>query len=236
MSRTPRIRGVFVTGTDTGVGKTFVSCALARGLRARGVDIGVMKPAETGVGAAGPLDAHTLREAACVDDALELVCPQAFAMPAAPTVAAAAEGRKVDLDAILDAAATLAARHEFLLIEGAGGLRVPLCDGLDMADFAARLGLPILLVARAALGTINHTLLSLEAAEQRGLECLGVVVSHGEGVISAADAANLDGLRVRLGSQLVGEIPSLRPDEIPDPEQAGIATVLEWIQRSSAGD
>jgi dethiobiotin synthetase len=93
-------RGLFVTGTDTGVGKTVVSCALAELLRRDGVDVGVMKPVETGVGPQGPLDAISLVESALVDDPLDDVCPQRFALPAAPIVAAAAEGREVDLDAI----------------------------------------------------------------------------------------------------------------------------------------
>jgi hypothetical protein len=87
--------GIFITGTDTGVGKTFVTCALARGLRAEGVDVGVMKPIETGVTTAGPEDAIALRDAAGVDDALDLICPLQYAMPAAPQAAARAEGRVV---------------------------------------------------------------------------------------------------------------------------------------------
>ncbi|MDH3521923.1 MAG: AAA family ATPase, partial [Myxococcales bacterium] len=97
MSR--RARGCFVTGTDTGVGKTVFACALLRALRARGLDAGGMKPVETGVGASGPQDALALRAAADDADPLDDVCPQRFALPAAPTVAAAAEGRRVDLEA-----------------------------------------------------------------------------------------------------------------------------------------
>lgn len=189
------MRGVFVTGTDTGVGKTVVSCALIRGLRQRGVDVGAMKPIETGVGAEGPLDAIALRSAAGDADPLEDVCPQRFAMPAAPTVAAQAEGRRVDLGAIDAAYARLRARHDYLVVEGAGGLLVPAADGLSMADLAARLGLPLLLVARASLGTINHTRLTLEGARARNLRVIGVVVSHGDGPISASDEANLAALR-----------------------------------------
>ena len=93
----PKLPGLFVTGTDTEVGKTLVACTLVRALRARGIDVGVMKPVETGVGEGGPLDALALRRAAGAPDPLEAVCPQRFALPAAPTVAAAAEGREVDL-------------------------------------------------------------------------------------------------------------------------------------------
>jgi dethiobiotin synthetase len=211
------MRGLFVTGTDTGVGKTLVACSVARALRERGLDVGVMKPIETGVGPAGPLDAIALRAAAGAEDALDLVCPQQFALPAAPTVAAAFEGREVDL-AVVDAAwAVLGARHHAMLVEGAGGLLVPAAAGVTMADLAARFGLPLLIAARGALGTINHTLLTLEAAERRGLVVAGVVISHSTGRLSDADAANLAELRSALGKTLVGEIPALAAGQLPEP-------------------
>jgi dethiobiotin synthetase len=225
-------RGFFVSGTDTGVGKTVVACALVRGLRARGLDVGAMKPVETGVGPEGPLDAIALHEAAGGGDPLEDVCPQRFALPAAPTVAATAEGRAVDLAAVRAAHARLAARHDALVVEGAGGLLVPASDGLRMADLAGELDLPILLVARAALGTINHTLLSLEAIEARGLELAGVVISHCGGPTSGADLANLEALRGSLASLLLGEVPALAPGESPAPEALGLARLLERLTHS----
>ena len=203
------IKSLFVTGTDTGVGKTVVSCALVRGLRARSIDIGVMKPVETGVGGEGPLDAQALRAAAGERDDLDLICPLRFALPAAPPVAAAAEGRSVDVDRIHAAYLELAGRHEMMLVEGAGGLLVPVDEHTNMADLAERLGLVTVLCARASLGTINHTRLTLEAIEARRLECAGVVISHSGGLLSEADRANLDNLRNFLGPRLIGEIPPL---------------------------
>lgn len=210
------MQGLFVTGTDTGVGKTVVACALVRGLRARGLDIGAMKPVETGVDERGPLDAQALRAAAGDADPLDLVCPQRFALPAAPTVAAAAEGRAVDLERIEAAFDELAGRHDRMLVEGAGGLLVPVDSRTDMADLARRLGLAALVCARASLGTINHTRLTLEVLASRGVPCAGVVVSHSGGPISEADRANLGDLRERLGDLLVGEVPPL-----PEPALAG---------------
>ena len=207
--------GVFVTGTDTGVGKTVVACALARALRGAGHDVGVLKPAETGVPPEGPLDAHALRAAAGVDDPMSDICPVQLKLPAAPTVAAAAEDTAVDLDVIRGAWSRLRTRHEVMIVEGAGGLLVPLAEKFTMADFAAELELPLVIVARAALGTINHTLLTLEAAEQRGLELAGVVISHATGTLSAADERNLDALRAALGERLAGEVPPLAPGDLP---------------------
>ncbi len=212
-------RGVFVTGTDTGVGKTVVAFALVRALRARGIDAGAMKPIETGVGPGGPADAIALREAAGGGDPLADVCPQPFALAAAPAVAARAEGRAVDLSAIDAAHARLRARHDYLIVEGAGGLLVPITAEFTMADLAQRFSLPLLIVARAALGTINHTRLTLEAARARGLAVAGVVISHSGGRLSAADDANLDQLRCELGAALIGEIPPLAARQLPAADQ-----------------
>jgi dethiobiotin synthetase len=226
-------QGFFVTGTDTGVGKTVVACALVRALRGRGIDAGAMKPVETGVGAPGPLDALALRAAAGDADPLEDVCPQRFALPAAPTVAAAAEGRKVDLAAIEAALARLAARHALLVVEGAGGLLVPAADGVAMADLAAGLRFPLVIVARASLGTINHTRLTVEAARQRGLSIAGIAICHATGPLSAADAENLGLLRADPGAPLVGEIAPLAPAELPAADALDLDALLAGLDTNS---
>ncbi len=221
-------RGVFVTGTDTGVGKTVAACALARGLRARGVDVGAIKPIETGVGPAGPADALALRAGACADDPLDDVCPLRFALPAAPEAAARHAGGRVDLRVIDAALARLQARHDCVIAEGAGGLLAPIAPRVTMADLAARLALPLVIVARAALGTVNHTRLTLEAARHRGLAVLGVVVSHAGGPLSEADARNLDLLRADPDVPWLGEIPPLGPAELPAPDALDLDRVLAW--------
>jgi len=203
-----------------------------RGLRARGLDVGAMKPVETGVGTAGPLDAIALREASGAEDELAEICPERFRMPAAPSVAAEHEGRSIDLTRIEACFDTLLARHSLLLVEGAGGLLVPLSETLDMAGLAERLGLPVLLVTRSALGTINHTRLSLEAMTARGLDLAGVVISHGGGALSAADALNLDALRRELGSHLMGEIPPLARGAAPLPEALDLDALLRALGRA----
>ena len=222
-----RNRGFFVTGTDTGVGKTVVACALVRAMRGHGLDVGAMKPIETGVGAAGPLDAQALRSAAAATEPLEETCPQTFALPAAPTVAAADEGREVEMEPIREAFARLRQRHQWLVVEGAGGLLVPAAPGLSMADLCREFDLPLLIAARAALGTINHTLLTLEAAEARSLPVAGVVISHSAGRVSEADRANLEALRDALGARLVGEIPPLGDGELPGSQSIDLDVLLQ---------
>ncbi|MCP4038023.1 MAG: dethiobiotin synthase [bacterium] len=220
-------RGLFVTGTDTGAGKTVAACALVRGLRGRGLDVGVMKPIETGVGSAGPLDAQALREAAGVKDTLAEICPLQFALPAAPNVAAKNEGREVDLELVSRSFATLSARHDLMVVEGAGGLRVPTAIGCDMGDLAQQLELPLVVVARMGLGTINHTLLTLGEIDRRGLALAGVILSEGNSRLSPSDRANLEHLRDELGAALVGEIEHLAPGELPPRDAVAIDALLE---------
>ena len=210
-----RAAGIFVTGTDTGVGKTLVSLALIAAFRKAGLKVGALKPIETGVGEAGPLDAIALRDAAGSTDSLATICPLQFALPAAPNAAADAEDRQVDLAAIDAAYETLAKGRDLMVVEGAGGLLVPIRDDWTMAELARRLDLPLLVVARARLGTINHTALTLEVAASKGLPVLGVIISHEGGPISAADASNLLVLKKLLGDRLIGEIPPLGPTEAP---------------------
>jgi dethiobiotin synthetase len=227
-------RGFFVSGTDTDVGKTVVGCALVRGLRSAGIDVGVMKPFETGVDPdRGPLDAIALSTAAGDPDPLDLVCPIRFALPAAPNVAAAAEGRTVDLEIVRQVYTELSARHEFMVVEGAGGLLVPTTDTATMADLALDLGLPVLIVARGRLGTINHTRLSVEEALRRGLDLVGVAISH-DRELSHADAENLGSLRRWLGDRLLMEIPvQARPEDAPI-DARNIAQLVERLDRLQA--
>jgi dethiobiotin synthetase len=177
-----KTRGIFITGTDTGVGKTYVAAGIAAELRRRGVNVGVMKPAETGCrtqkGKLVPRDALRLMEAAGVRDALALVNPYPFKNPLAPSVAAGLEKKKIDPDRIGTAYRTLSRRHEFMIVEGAGGIMVPLWRGYTFLDLAQALQLPVVIVARPGLGTINHSLLTIAALKERGLEISGIVFNH----------------------------------------------------------
>lgn len=180
--------GIFVTGTDTGVGKTVVACALAAWCRRQGIDVGVMKPVATG----GRFlveegrrrcvsdDARALARAARSHDPWSLINPVCLTEPLAPWTAALRARTTIRLEPILAAFRALASRHEFLIVEGVGGLLVPLSRHTSVADLIGQLGLPTLLVARPGLGTLNHTLLSLECLRHRRLPCLGILVNHAQ--------------------------------------------------------
>lgn len=174
---------LFITGTDTGVGKTFVTAGLASALARRGCNVGVMKPVATGArlrkGKLVSSDAEILRRAAGTDDDPDLICPVRFRVPAAPTVAAEMSGTSVSLDRIVKAYRLLRSRHGILLVEGIGGLLVPIRPRCTVADLVRRLRLPLLIVARAALGTLNHTALTVSAARKHGLDIRGIVVNFG---------------------------------------------------------
>lgn len=176
------MKGIFITGTDTGVGKTYVGACIAAAMRGKDIDVGVMKPAETGCslrrGEPVPADTLALMRSAGVADPLELVNPFRFLAPLAPLVAAEREGKRVNLRKVIAAYRLLEQRHDFMIVEGAGGILVPLTMGKSYRDLAADLGLPVLIVARPGLGTINHTLLTIEALRRRSIPLAGIVINH----------------------------------------------------------
>lgn len=171
---------LIITGTDTGVGKTFIACGLARAFRRRGVDVGVFKPFSSG----GREDAIALREAAGVADALDDINPCALAAPLAPYRAAQLEHVTIDLSACLNAFAVLSQRHALMIVEGAGGLLVPICDTgnsvYTMRDFFSDIAGDIVIVARRTLGTVNHTWLAIEACRAAGLHVRAVIFNDAQ--------------------------------------------------------
>ncbi|TCZ82434.1 dethiobiotin synthase [Lysobacter sp. N42] len=196
--------GYFLTGTDTGVGKTRVGTAIARGLAARGLDVRVRKPVESGCpdidGMPVPQDAEALRLAAGAREPLERVCRFRLRTPVSPERAAALEGLRFDAEALRDACMADAG-GDVLLVEGAGGFCSPVAPGALNADLAAALGLPVVLVVADRLGAINHALLTLEAIARRGLHVAALVLSrHGDagdaGMDNAADLARWSGRAV----------------------------------------
>ena len=201
-------RGVFVTGTDTGVGKTRVAVALLRGLAADGWRVVGMKPVAAGIeaGAARNADVEALAAASTVVAAGADVNPYAFAPPIAPHLAAARAGAVIDLDRCAAAYARLAAAADRVVVEGAGGALVPLGPRTDMLDLAARLELPLLLVVGVRLGCLNHALLSAQAIRARGLVLAGWVANRVDPAMAEADA-NVAALVERLPAPLVADLP-----------------------------
>jgi dethiobiotin synthetase len=204
-------KGIVITGTDTGVGKTVVSAALALTLRRRGLRVGVLKPVESGCptenGRLQPRDALTLREASGCTAPLEVINPYALAEPLAPALAAARAGVFIDLGQIERCFRILGESHDVVLVEGAGGLLSPLGGDFTLLDLAARLRLPVLVIAANVLGAINHTALTVGAIRQRGLSVLGVILNNvGSGRGISIDT-NEDSLRRWGGAALLGTVP-----------------------------
>jgi dethiobiotin synthetase len=170
--------GLFVIGTDTGVGKTFVACQLAKLLVELGMRVGVYKPVASGNVDLFPSDAELLRASANQDCELECVCPQQFAAPVAPPIAAALEGREVDETLLLTGANWWLGRCDLLIVEGAGGALSPISSKQTVLDLAVQFGHPLLLVVANRLGAVNHTLLTLEAAHKRGLRVEAIVLNQ----------------------------------------------------------
>lgn len=199
-------KGLFITGTDTGVGKTIVAAGLAASLRHSGFDIGVMKPFETGFSLRSS-DAFFLKSMAGVSDSLESVAPYRLKHPLSPFAAAQIEKVSIRFEKINRAYRTLSKRHQALFVEGAGGLLVPITREKMMADLALYLKLPILIVSRTGLGSINHTLLSVEVARQRGIGVAGVIFNHLGPRRGLAEKTNPSVIRRFLEVPILGEIP-----------------------------
>ena len=173
----------FVSGIDTGIGKTFATAMMAVYLQRKGAKVITVKMVQTGnVGFSEDRDLHRKAMGRTFpEDASGLTAPQIFVFPASPLFAAAREGKSVNLSAIRDAVAECARRYDYVLVEGAGGLCVPLTENELEADFAAKERWPLILVSCPRLGSLNHTLLSLEAAHARGLKIAGVVYNYFKG-------------------------------------------------------
>jgi len=229
--------GLLITATDTGVGKTTVAAALVQTLRRRGLRVGAMKPAESGCrrdafGALIAADAAQLRAAAGSVDTLEVVCPFRLEAPLAPGIAAAQEGRAIDWDVIERCLAELQRRHpDGVVVEGAGGLLVPMDVNYGrgfgtLADLAVRLALPALVVARAGLGTINHSVLTVQGLESRGIACRGVLLNPLDDREAFAAKENAKAIERLAGVPVLAVLPVLEGNS--DPER--IDQLVEWLE------
>jgi dethiobiotin synthetase len=204
-------KGLFITGTDTGVGKTFFACGLAALLKQSDYQVGVMKPAETGCidrdGKPFPDDAFRLKQASGCALPLEKICPYPLPDPLAPGVAAERAGMTIDIDRLMNFYDAISAAHDITLVEGAGGLLAPLLPNYTYADLARVLKLPVLVVAANRLGVINHLLLTLEHAAGSGLHVVGYVLNQLESQPSLASETNRQALSTLTAVPCIGELP-----------------------------
>lgn len=222
----PASAGVFVTGTGTEVGKTVVAAAIARTLAAEGQRVAVFKPAVTGLEDPGETDPELLRRAAGSSQADEEIAPYRYQPPVSPHLGAEQAGERIDPERLLSTARAAAAPADFLVCEGVGGLLVPLahvCAPMGnkgappsylVRDLASDLGYPLVVVASPGLGTINHTLLTLEAARTAGLDVAKVVLTPWPGEPSEVERSNRETIAT-LGDVRVETLPQL---DLADPE------------------
>ena len=204
--------GLFITGTDTGVGKTYVAAALLAGLRRRGVNAAAFKPIACGTG--GRNDAKIYRRLMNNEVPLDLINPVSLRHSLAPSVAARLEHRRIDLRDFFAAYSQLTSHYSALLVEGAGGLLVPIKRSYFVADLARELRLPLLIVARLGLGTINHSLLTVRQARASGLKIVGIVLNDTTGRHGLAEKTNVDEVPRLTGVPLLGVVPH-RAEALP---------------------
>lgn len=229
------MRGCLVTATDTGVGKTVVACAVLAALAARGERVAALKPAVTGLDepAAGVPDDHELL-AACAGMRPDEVAPHRFGPAVSPHLAAQLAGRPIDVPGLIARARGAAAQADALVVEGVGGLLVPLGPGWDLRAFARELGLPVIVAARPGLGTINHTLLTLEAARAAGLDVRAVVLTPWPDEPGTIERSNRETLGRLGGGVVVVCLPRIRSPLTPAGfAAAGAGLPLDaWIGRA----
>lgn len=211
--------GIFITGTDTDVGKTVVAVGLALVLRERGVRVGVMKPVATGC--SGPESRLVSQDAVCLMESAEneyplLTSPCRYRNPLAPSVAATLERREVDLKRIREAYVELQKYYDFMIVEGIGGMMVPLTKDYFVVNLIQDFNLPLVIVARSSIGTINHTLLTLDAAMIRGFEVRGVIFNRVPKVnVSMADTTNPKVIHDLTGVPILGSLPEIEGLDMP---------------------
>lgn len=225
----PTPHGFFVTGTDTGVGKTLVCCALLYGFAALGKSVIGMKPVAAGaIRSADGLvndDVALLRAASNVEAPPQLVNPYCFEPPIAPHLAAEQAGAVIDFATIANAYRQLAAVADIVIVEGIGGFCVPLNHNEDSADLAQRLGLPVILVIGLRLGCLNHALLTAQAIRAKGLQLVGWIANCIDPALAAADE-NVAALAERLAAPLMGKVKFA---VAPDPQRIAALIALSRL-------
>lgn len=205
--------GVFITGTDTGVGKTLVTAALALHLKKRGLTVGVMKPIETGVSAGSEArsDAARLRSIVESEETLGAICPYSFELPVAPLIAAQMKRLNIKPDTIGRIYRLLSNRYECMVVEGVGGVQVPITRSDNVLSLIKHLRLPVVVVGRSGLGGINHALLTIEALRRQKIRTIALILNRTHPVRSALarvqERSTLEILRKLSGIPVIGPLP-----------------------------
>ena len=205
--------GVFITGTDTGVGKTVVTAALALHLKRRGLTVGVMKPIETGVSAGGEArsDAGRLRSIVESEETWGAICPYSFELPLAPLTAAQLTGLSINPGTISKIYRLLCSRYECMVVEGVGGVQVPITRSDNVLSLIKHLRLPVIVVGRSGLGGINHALLTVEALRRQKIRMIALVLNRTHPVRSALarvqERSTVEILRKQSGIPVIGPLP-----------------------------
>lgn len=225
--------GIFITGTDTAVGKTVFSAALARLLKNRGINIGVMKPVTSGCteinGHLVSDDAELLAWGAGIKVTAD-VAPYLLKEPVAPSVAAEIDHVKIEFSRILAAYHKLCDEYEYVIVEGAGGLMVPLAGGLMVADLVKLLSLPLLVVARPNLGTVNHTVLTCFVARELGLEVKGTIINNFPASPDRAESTAPHLIDSLSGVPLLSRLPSFPGID----NESRVEKLAEWLANEPA--
>ena len=213
MLEVPMNHGVFITGTDTGVGKTLVTAAFALHLKKRGLTVGVMKPIETGVsrGRETQSDAARLRAIMESEEPAGAICPYPFELPVAPLAAAQAEGQTINPDTIKKVYRLLSSRYDCMVVEGIGGVHVPVTNSSNVMDLIKRLRLSVVVVGRSGLGGINHALLTIEALRRKHIHIVALVLNRTHSVRSALarvqERSTIEILRRQADVPVLGPLP-----------------------------
>jgi dethiobiotin synthetase len=224
--------GLFITATDTEVGKTVITGAIAAGFAAQGYDVGVMKPLASGgvSGSDGQLvseDATFLMKAAGIgEQERQMVNPVCLAPALTPAVAAVQSGVSIDIKGVIEGCHQYLTQHELTLIEGVGGITAPLWQDFLVADLVAALQLPVIVVARPNLGTINHTVLTVAFARQRGLMPAGIVINGwDEEKAGLLERSNLDYIQRLTGLPVLGKFPHSNGIDVPSGRTGNLAAL-----------
>ncbi len=205
-------KGIFITGTNTGVGKTFVSAGLLQAFKEMGFSVCPMKPVETGCRINGgkliPLDTLKLIDASSVKESLDIVNPYRFKPPIAPAVAAELEWKVIRKSKIISAYKKLSNKYDITTVEGAGGIMVPVYKKYLFLDLIKDLDIPVIIVSRPGLGTINHTLLTIRTAQSRGIKVLGVIINYAAKIKKGlSEKTNPEVIEQLGGAPVLGIVP-----------------------------